>query len=102
MNRVQIFILVIFVTGAGIGTYLYLQKQKDQKEKEAEDQANQAAVLAAAQLKAKQDFCNPPIANSFERLAYQKKIAEAEWDKRGRGMSLDYFFEQFKKEMGCF
>ena len=101
MNRAQIFILVLFSTGAGIGIYLFLQSKKKvlQEEKVLKDVQQLYSQQELAQKK--QVFCNPPTSNEIEKYIYQKTLAKEEWDKRGRGMDLDYFTEQYKKELGC-
>ena len=101
MNKSQIFILVLFLTGGGIAAYFIIKKKREQQASQTAASALQAASDASALQKIKNDFCNPPFSNVYEKLAYQKKLAEAEWDKLGRGMDLDYFFQQYKSEMGC-
>lgn len=101
MNKAQIFILILFVTGGGIGAYLFLKKKKEEDELLKKQEAQQSALDLAAAQKKRNDFCNPPISNAYEKIAYQKKLAQAEWESRGRGMDLDYFIEQYKKEIGC-
>lgn len=95
----KIVVGFIGLSAVGFGVWYYLQRKKS---------ALAAGSINEGSLQVVEDnFCNPPVSavSPVEKgqliIQYQREIAMKEWERRGRGMSPDYFFEQYKKERGC-
>lgn len=107
MNRAQIIILVLFIGGAGAAFYFYEQKKKKALADAAAQQAAAAAASQVATLAAQKAFCNPVLTSTSvidqaaEKFNIQYKLAMQAWDAQGRGSDPNYFFTQYKIQMGC-
>jgi len=101
MSLRTVLISGVVITGVGVVAYIIYLKVKERAallaEQERQNQIQQANMLKAA----KDAFCDPPGTDVFNKAAVQYKMASEEWERRGRGMGLDHFIEQYKKEMGC-